>query len=519
MSSSWAVSADQMNHLEQMLFAAGMPEASLVEKAGLMSAARITVLFPAATHPRVGVFVGPGHNGADALVVARELLLAGRTVKVWSLAEETSKPLTYDLLRYVTLLGAHRCAFPEEALEDCDLVIDGLFGCGLKRPLEGLAALAIHALNAESKPVVALDLPSGMHADRGWLPGSVCTQASLTLCAGLWKYGLLEDSSKAHTGVVECLDIGIPPWVLDNLHTQTSVQTSVQAQPARIVATCSDFLPFTLPPPRAHASHKYTAGHCYLRVGSEQFPGAALLSALGARASGAGFLTVSVPGQVRLALTLALPDAVSLDCCGTRAPRSASEFARFDALLCGPGLNSQEFEKDDLQACLSLANGPVVLDAGALTLLAAHPEFLKACKAPVILTPHWGEFFRLCPDLQTAVQGQGGTSIGMNKVEAARTAAKRLGAFIVLKGPHTVIAAPDGRAAINLHATPALARAGTGDVFAGLLVGLLAQAPKDVFEAACAAVWWHSQTARALEATHGQAAVNAHALALALAGA
>lgn len=462
-----------MQDLENWCFANGLPVAALMEKAALQLVSRLEDEFPAERFGRVAVLVGPGHNGGDALVMARELHLRGRQVRVW-FPWESAKELTLAHVQYMRARGVPIFSDLHE-LEGCDLLIDGLFGFGLNRTLEGVALDAVCWANMQEVPLVALDIPSGLHSDTGLVMGAA-VRASRTWCLGHWKRGLLENRAAPYTGVLHLVDIGLP-------------------EPAEACDRVIDSVPLReyMPPRRSRDAHKYTAGRALLVAGSAQYPGAALLALNGCRAAGAGYVGLATHASLRSLVVAEAPDTIVLP----SDEIGVEQTEAWDAILCGPGLGARgSCVEPLLRGAVSL-----VLDADALNALAANPSWLGRVSAPVIMTPHYGEFAHLFPDLAGHP----------SQIEAARQASQRTGFVVVLKGPHTIVAEPGGLCHVNLRSTPALARAGTGDVLAGLITGLLAQRLPPVL-AAIVGVCWHSEAARILEARDTASGVNAASL-------
>ena len=474
------VTAEQMRQIEARVFAAGMPVEALMEKVAGLIARRVATLYPD-TRQHIGVLVGPGHNGGDALVVARELHFKGYTVSLYC-PFPTLKDLTAKHHRYCKELGM---PFVEaiEALQACDLLIDGLFGFGLERSLVGAIAATINQINQWSKPVVSIDLPSGLHTNTGVVLGTA-VRATHTLCLGLWKQGLLQDQALDHAGRVELIDFDLPLadiWAV--LGNPPSVQ---RITPANAIAH--------LPLVRPATTHKYKMGHVLLICGSRRYAGGALLTALGARASGAGMLSIAVPETLKTILTAQLPEALVWGCEETATGAIAQlpdeiDLNAYDAIACGPGLTTDATAV--VQQVLQQKQ-TIVLDADGLNILAQMGTLptLQQRQAPTVITPHLGEFKRLFPDLAEPMPC---------RITAAQTAAAQSGAVVLLKGARVAIANAEGAVRINPESTAALARGGSGDVLTGLLGGLLAQAiatplpTQTVLDSVQAGVWWHAQ--------------------------
>lgn len=470
------VSAQQMREIESRIFAGGMPVAALMEKVGGLIASRIQALFPIEAFPTFGVLVGPGHNGGDALVVARELYFKGYPVQIYQ-AFEHGKELTAAHALFVrSLLGIPFCSAVED-LSACDVLVDGLFGFGLERALEGAIADTIRTLNQWAKPTVSIDLPSGIHTDTGEVLG-VAVRATHTLCLGLWKLGLVQDSSLDWAGQQALVDFDIP-W--------TCVE-AVLGNPIPIQRLMASQMVPQLPLVRSPTTHKYKQGHLLLIGGSQKYPGSILLAGLGARASGVGMLTIAVPSSLKPLVVARLPDAVVIGCDETGQGAIAHlpadlALERFDAIAYGPGATTESATV--LEQVLN-CDRPSILDADGLNLLAQlGVARLQTRTARTVLTPHAGEFQRLFPQWAATPP-----------IVAAQQAAQASHATIVRKGACTIVAAPTGQVWINTESTPALARGGSGDILTGVMGGLMAQAQKQgrsLDAAVQSAVWWHSQ--------------------------
>lgn len=481
------VEARQMQAIETRLFEAGMPVAALMEKVAGRIARRIREQYPQPC--RVGVLVGPGHNGGDALVVARELHHAGYAVSLCS-PFERFKPLTEAHRTYCRWLGLPTVRDP--AALDPEVWVDGWFGFGLERPLEGGVAEAIATVNAHPAPVVAIDLPSGLHSDSGQVLG-IAIRADLTLCLGLWKCGLFEEAAQPWIGDLERIDFDIP----------AAASLPTLGNPPLHRCLGPEDLWGGLPLPLAPDAHKYRRGHLLLIAGSRRYRGAALLAGLGARSSGVGMLTLAVPQSLAEGLSLALPEALILACPETPNGTIAdlpTGIGSYDAIACGPGL-----DRDDASWLSALIDSdrPLLLDADALARCSPWSSPRRA--APTLVTPHGGEFRRLWPDLS-----------GLTNRQAVIEAAMASGLVVLRKGPCTHLGAPDGRLRIWTGGSAALARGGSGDVLTGLLGGLMASQARnqpDWLSVAASGVLWHGLAARALEAERSPLGVSPSALA------
>ncbi|AGF51999.1 sll1433 [Synechocystis sp. PCC 6803] len=467
------VSAAQMQEIENWLFTQGMPVAALMEKAALQTAQRLLTLYPLSTYPRIGVVVGPGHNGGDGLVVARELKLQGYQVQVLQPLDKL-KPLTQNHVDYGKSLGIP-WVDGVQALAHCDLIIDALFGVGLTRLITGAIADLITTINNLPIPVVSIDLPSGIETDTGEILG-VAVEADRSFCLGLWKRAYFQDRALAHLGQTELLGIGLPPQAIANVLGEV--------WPVQVLG--ADQAQQTLPLSRPLVTHKYQQGHLLLICGSQQYAGGALLTTLGARASGVGMVTVAVPMGIKALLHSQCPEVLVKGLLETPSGAIAGlgnlDLSRYSAVALGPGLGS---DVGPLVEEVLSVNCPLILDADGLNQLAQQQllPLLAVRTAPTVLTPHGGEFKRLFPDID---QG--------DRLTAVQTAAAMCQATVLLKGAKTVIASPTGPTWAIKDSTPALARGGSGDVLTGLMGGILAQPEKfDLAQRVATAAWWHAQ--------------------------
>lgn len=480
----YAVTAQQMGDIEARVFAAGMPVAALMEKVAGRISQRITNLYPDPSTP-MGILVGPGHNGGDALVVARELHLQGYPVRIFRPFERL-KELTAAHAQYAASLGIAASDRPE-IVADCEVLIDGLFGFGLTRPLEGAIAQSIAEINAWQKPVLSIDLPSGIHTDTGAALGTPL-RAHHTFCLGLWKRAFLQDQALPFVGSTELIDFGLPLADIEAVLGRAMLDEPELQRITPAVALCQ------LPLPRSPITHKYQEGHALLICGSRQYTGAALLAGLSARASGVGMLTIAVPEAMRSLVVAQIPDALVVGCEETSEGAiaclpTAVDLSRFQAIGCGPGLTPRAI--DVVKQALA-APVPLVLDADGLNILASLDAvaMLRQRHAPTVLTPHPGEFRRLFPSLAEAMG---------DRLRVTQQAAQASGAIVLLKGAKVAIASPQGKIWVNPESTPALARGGSGDVLTGLITGLLAQnslRARPPEQSVQTATWWHAHAGR-----------------------
>ncbi len=450
----------QMALADAQTIAGGIPGITLMENAGLAVADAVSRRWP--PRPLV-VLCGPGNNGGDGFVAARILAERGWNVRVALLGERTR--LRGDAAAAAARWPGPTPALTPAALDGADLAIDAIFGAGLARPLDGAALAVVEALGRRALPVVAVDVPSGIDGATGAVRGAA-PMAALTVTFFRKKPGHLLLPGRIHCGRTVLAQIGIPDRVLDQIAPDT-----VENDPAWWLSD--------LPRPGLD-SHKYTRGHA-LVAGGAAMTGAARLAARGAARLGAGLVTVASPEAAFPIYAAALTGIIVHPIGGLDDFRTLLADRRRNAALIGPGAGVGGDTRDKTLAILE-AGKRAVLDADALTAFAGDPQALfPAIRGPVVMTPHEGEFARLFDPAGS-------------KPERVRRAARQSGAVVVLKGADTVIAAPDGRIAINANAPPDLATAGSGDVLAGMVLGLLAQ-QMEAFRAAAAAVWLHGDAA------------------------
>jgi len=456
----------QMYEADRLAMAGGTAGAVLMEAAGTAVAGAVMARRPAGP---VLVLCGPGNNGGDGFVAARHLAAAGWPVRIALLGALAA--LKGDAAGAAGCWKGKVLALEDAAPQDGELVVDALFGAGLARPLaDRAAALARHC--AEGRvPVVAVDVPSGLPGDGAEPLGGLAFRASKTVTFFRKKPAHLLYPAREFCGEVVLAEIGIPAAVLAEIAPRT-----FENGPALWAAAY---------PWRAAGAHKYRAGHLLVAGGASMTGAAQLVCRAGLRI-GAGLVSVACTAASLPIYAVANPGVITLDLPEPADFAAALEDPRKNAVVVGPGNGVTAATRARAAAALR-AGRRVVLDADALTVFQDAPADLwrltaENSAAEAVLTPHDGEFARLFPE------------IGGNRLERAVAAAARSGATVVLKGPDSVVAAPDGRAALNACAPPWLATGGTGDVLAGMIGGLLAQG-MPAFEAAAAAVWLHGRAA------------------------
>lgn len=463
---------EEMAEADRRTIAAGpLDGMGLMRRAGAAVAAVVLETYPQA--PQVHVLCGPGNNGGDGYVVATLLAEAGVAVSLWA---EGAPRAGSDAER-----AAAECPIEPAGLKDFSatpdcVVVDALYGAGLSKPVGGAELAAIETTRRAGCAVVAVDLPSGVSGESGEILGDAF-EAVATVTFARKKPGHLLYPGRARCGEVTVADIGIPDSIV-----------------AGVGSACVENLPaLWLPalPDHAADTHKYSRGHVAVFSGGPASTGAARLAATAAGRAGAGAVTLLSPPDALPVNAAHLTSVILRRTDGLEDIAGFLDHRRPQALVLGPGLGA-EIGALAIDIIGLAAGKAIVLDADAITSLAGRPDaFFEAAGrqgAPaLVLTPHAGEFGRLFPDIAG--------DAALSKLEKARAAARRAHATLVFKGPDTVIAAPDGRAAINSNGTPLLATAGSGDVLSGMIAGLAARGMPP-FEAACAAVWMHAGAAR-----------------------
>jgi hydroxyethylthiazole kinase-like uncharacterized protein yjeF len=462
----------EMDRADRLNIAAGTPGFALMLSAGQAVAEAANELVEQGP---ILVVAGPGNNGGDGFVAAADLAAKGREVSVILMCERDA--LKGDAASAARGWKHPVLPFTPQAIGRPALIIDALFGAGLSRAVGGDAFDMIEAINANGAPVLSVDLPSGVNGTSGAVLGTA-VRATETVTFFRKKPAHLLLPGRVQCGHVRVADIGIDAAVLDEIRPQ-AFENTPQAWHT------------SFPVPRVDG-HKYARGHALVVSGELASTGAARMAARAALRAGAGLVTLASP---RDALAV---NAGALTAVMVRSVDNPVQFAellsdkRYNACVIGPGAGVGPRTADFVRTAIT-AQRHVVLDADALTSFADAPERLfemikGAGEAQIVLTPHEGEFPRLFSDISNKNPGR-------SKLDRVRAAAERSGAVILLKGPDTTVAAPDGRATIAANAPPWLATAGAGDVLSGIIAGLMAQGVP-AFEAASQGVWMHGEAAR-----------------------
>lgn len=478
-------SSEQMRNLDSTTInELGVQGIVLMENAGIGTIEVMNQQFGNLAGKVVSVFVGPGNNGGDGLVIARFLhqercrpqvfllpapdKLKGDAATNLAIVQKLPIPI-YPLQSDDDFTNA------EEHLVRSRIVVDAIFGTGLKREVEGHFAKAIQRINSFTCPVVSVDIPSGLDSDTGQ-PLGVCVQADVTATYGLAKPGQVVHPGAQHTGSLEVVDIGIPPEIVTRADIRLELLDKIDV--AQWV------------PQRQTADHKGTFGHLLVLAGSEGKTGAAILSGQGALRSGVGLVTLCVPQGLNTifettileAMTVPLPKSLhgrlSIEDYGLIQEAAYGK----QAIVIGPGIGVEEETAELVVKLYQEVALPMVVDADALNILAGHKEALRNPGGPRILTPHPGEMARFI--------GMTAKDVQENRLQTTSALAKENNVYVVLKGAGTVIADPDGYIAINATGNPGMATGGMGDVLSGVIGSLLAQGLSP-WQAACLGVYVH----------------------------
>jgi NAD(P)H-hydrate epimerase len=444
----------------------GLPTLLLMEAAGrgVFDAAR---RMAGGAAPRVVVVCGKGNNGGDGLVAARIMLASGWRPIVVLLARDAEvlgdAAVNLQAARRagVEIINLDSTAIPglRGLISSADLIVDGLFGTGFRGPVAGLAAKTIEAINASGRPVLSIDIPSGVQGDSGGVDG-LAVRAVSTVTMALPKTGLVLPPGAGYTGRIWVVDVGHPRRLIEAAGVRTSLVTKEIVNAAI--------------PHRRLDAHKGDFGRVLIVAGSVGHSGAAVLAALGALRAGAGLVTVAVPSEIFPVVGASVIEGMPVPVPGTEGSLSEDAAdvvlrlaAAADVVACGPGLSTSSGPAAVVHRLLAECRKPLVLDADALNILAASKRSWAAGHGPVVITPHPGEMARL---LDARVE-----DIQAHRVQTARVAAGRFNAVVVLKGARTVVADPDGEAAIVPTGNPGMATGGMGDVLTGAVAAFVGQ--------------------------------------------
>ena len=470
---TYLVTGQQMRELDRLTIERyGTPGRVLMERAGAGATTHLLEAFPQllgdTRKASVLVLAGKGNNGGDGFVMARllrqrglacEVVLAAKRADVSGDARRALSAFVRGRGRITEVTRPDQLALVEDKLRSCGLVVDALLGTGLNAPVRDLAAGLIALVNGSGRPVVAVDIPSGLDADRGQPLGDA-VRARLTVTFGYPKLGLSQHPGLDYVGRLVVVDIGIAPEALATVRPTVGLLSPETA--GRFVR------------PRQPDSHKGSFGHLLVLAGARGKSGAALLAASAGLRTGTGLVTLAGPESlvpvfsvaVLEAMTLGLPERADGSLRMAAGALRAALQAR-TAVAFGPGVGVSADTLKLTRWLLKNAELPLLIDADGLNCVAGQPDMLRDASQPVVLTPHPGEMARLTDTSSAEVQA--------NRLECARSFATSFRCYVVLKGARTVIAAPDGWAWINPTGNPGMASGGMGDVLAGIIGGLLAQ--------------------------------------------
>jgi len=470
-----ALTADAMRSADEYTIEEyGIPSFTLMESAGRGAADVIRDAHGPLDGEAVIVLCGKGNNGGDGLVIARRLHGVGASVHVvltspadelrddparnLELLEELRTESTGDRLSIVSLDSLERLTATVDRLRPT-VYVDALLGTGLTSDVREPIASLVEWLNGRKAPTVAIDVPTGLHSDTGAVLGTA-VEAQHTVTMAAPKVGMFVGDGPRHTGTIEVVDIGIPPFVLDRVADAPGCARQTTDAEGR-----------TWWPERGSGAYKYSVGTAMVVGGSTRFTGAPVMASRAAERSGAGYVTCACPTSVQSRIGAALETVPTLplptndDDGIAPAAYDRVDLERADALLVGPGLGRAPDTQEFVARLLAETNHPLVLDADGLNAMADLDEDWTAhARRDWILTPHAGEFKRLAEEPDVT-----------DPVRTAQAYAEEWGVVLLLKGRPSVVAGPEGTAYIGSTGTPALATAGTGDVLAGQCVGLLAQ--------------------------------------------
>jgi NAD(P)H-hydrate epimerase len=478
----------------------GIPGLKLMENAGLGTVRFIEREITPLTDKRITVVCGKGNNGGDGFVIARELKSRGATVGAYLAGhrDDVGGDARANLDRLgregvVELTEGRSIGELVQAMKKSDLVVDAVFGTGFEGVPRGLSGTVIGQINLCGRPVLAVDVPSGLNATTGAAEGE-CVRARWTCTMGLPKRGFYLHPGRTYVGDVFVVDIGVPPAVIEAVGVRENVLTRDEA---------GDLLPER--PPDAH---KGTFGRIVVIAGSVGYSGAAALTAESALRSGAGLVTLGTPvslndileTKLTEVITRPLPETESRAVSADALPAVREMLETADAVALGPGLSRDPGTQGLVRAIVSEIDRPCVVDADGLNAISPEAVGARTGTAALVLTPHPGEMSRLTGRAVEDVQGR--------REDVAREVAEKARATVVLKGDATVVADPDGQTYINPTGNSGLASGGTGDVLTGIVAALLGRGLEGLLAGALGA-YVHGAAGDAAAAEIGQISMTA----------
>jgi len=501
----YLVTAKEMRELDRLTIEEyGTPGHVLMERAGAGATEALLRTFPHARETSVLVFAGKGNNGGDGFVMARllkkqgvkcEVILAANKAEVVGDALRNLKAFAKMRGRITEVTNSSQLETVQDKLKRSGLLVDALLGTGLNAPVRGLIASLIDLINMSGLPTVAVDIPSGLDADRGE-PLGIAVQAELTVTFGYPKRGQIGDPGSAYVGELAIVDIGLAVEAVDKVRPWTEL---LLAEEMGLLVRS-----------RRRAAHKGDFGHLLVLAGARGKSGAALLCGGAALRVGTGLVTLGGPSSLNAVFSSVLIEAMTIPlpelpdgsfCLDENALAQAMKGKT--AVAFGPGIGVSADTIGLTRWLLNQSAIPVVIDADGLNCVATDVSILRKSRVPVVLTPHPGEMARLLNTTNAAIQD--------NRLDVARAFATEHKCYLVLKGANTVIAAPDGRAWINSTGNPGMASGGMGDVLTGVISGLLAQGYSPE-EACCLGVFLHGYGGDMAAEEKGEAGILAHDL-------
>jgi len=476
----------------------GVPGLTLMERAGANCAEIIVKRFASATSSMALIVAGKGNNGGDGFVIARLLADSGWQVELALYADPAG--LAGDARTNYERLpeGVATTVHPDTAVladlcSKATVIVDALFGTGLNSPLAPSYAAAVNAVNSSGRPIVAVDIPSGIDASTGRTCGTA-VKAALTVTFAAAKLGHFLYPGTSHCGELLVTDIGIPQELLAAAPGVTLIDAAHSAALLR---------------PRNRTDHKGNCGHALIVAGSVGKSGAAAMAANSAVRSGAGLVTLAAPDAINQILEIKTTEAMTLPVTstphGTFAPGAIDEILACSAgksvVALGPGVGSKQAVTEVIRVLAKSVELPLVIDADGLNALSGRIDILSKRKAPyIIMTPHPGEMARLT--------GRSVADIESDRLASARNFAQQHNVYLLLKGARTVIAAPDGELAMNASGNPGMATGGCGDVLTGVITALVAQG-YEPFAACCLGAFIHGLAGDMVAAEKGEIGMNA----------
>lgn len=462
------VTAEQMRQLDQIAIdEVGIPGVVLMENAGIQVFRVMRGQYPDLNTRKILVVCGKGNNGGDGFVVARHLFNRGIEVRVVLLAEKHQlkgdAKINFSIaemmnIPIIEITSNEQVPAFKNLLHQADIVVDAILGTGLTEAVQGLYKNIIEVMNKAHKPIVAVDIPSGLSADTGVVPGS-CIRADVTVTFAVPKHGLILYPAANYVGALHVVDIGIPKRLIRDAQFEVHLLGRDDVR--------GSFLH------RRPNTHKETYGHVLSIAGSPGKSGSAYLAGRGALRTGAGLVTLAFPESLYSHLEMSTIEVMTAPLPETsKCTLSMKAYDQIMTLaedkrvvVIGPGLTTHPSTADLVHRLIASLPIPMVIDADGLEAVAKNPDILRKAQAPVVLTPHPGEMARLVPN----------TLIQNNRISVTQQTAEQYHCIIALKGARTIIASPDGCVFINATGNPGMATAGTGYVLAGIIAGLIAQ--------------------------------------------